>query len=381
MRLLLLIAAFFFVTVVATIQNKESIKYAVVNLLPLTTNCTAEFDADTARFVKKLYELGARGGQISIIEPTKQELHCAFGWEIKNIIPSPVSKSSTFRYASLSKLLTSFTAIKLANAKHIDLQSQLLSTLNLEVKQKIDDRLTFITLFHLLTHKAGFDRYLSGDPMLEPDPWCPSNLLRLNELKLDYFPGENYSYSNLGYCLLGESIAHSTNTPLQKLVTKQLQLVNYPSINVVNNNSIASNEVRSFFDSPDSQEALLQLNYNAMLASGGWAGTVQDLTRLIAAEISKSTNSNVPITEMGLDKSCDITQWRKCHGLALYKYQINSQPVMYWRDGSLPGISAFSAVSAEGKVVVIITNYRRYNWVKFNDSVGDLVYQYLRNSE
>lgn len=368
---------FFFVVVIATFQNKESIKYTVVQLLPLTTNCSAELDADTASFVKKLYELGAIGGQISIIEPKKTELHCAFGWEIRNIIPTHVLKSSDFRYASLSKLLTSFTALELLNAEKINLEWHLLPLLNKDITKLADPRFADITLFHLLTHRAGFDRSISGDPMLEATPWCPHNLSKLNVLHLDHSPGATYSYSNLGYCLLGEAIANGNNGSLEQLIISNLKLSQYPSINTVKNNHIASNEISSFFDSPDSKESLLQLDYNAMLASGGWAGTVQDLAKLIAAQISKTTLSNEVITEMGLDKNCDTTKWRQCHGLAFYKYQANNNQAMYWRDGSLPGLTAFAAVSAEGKIVVFITNYRKYNWVNFNDDIGNIIYNYL----
>ena len=50
---------------------------------------------------------------------------------------------------------------------------------------------------------------------------------------------------------------------------------------------------------------------------------------------------------------------------------------MYWRDGSLPGLTAFAAATPEGEVIVLLANYREYKWLKFNDAIGQRLYQYL----
>jgi len=377
MRAALLFSIFCILLLTVFFTHKESVKYNIAKALPNTTSCNNPLDFKLKKLIDEIVKTGAIGGQLSIINNTGVEQHCAFGWEIKKYLPTAVSVDTTFKYASLSKLLTSFTALQLANDKRLALNSSLLSLLD-DKYHPNDQRIRDITLKHLLTHKAGFNRYKSGDPMLMSDPWCPNNLARLNTVILDSSPGHTYSYSNLGYCLLGEAIANGANKSLVQLIVDELDLKQYPSIRVAKSGKLAENEANSFFQHPENERNLLQFNYQAMLASGGWSGTTKDLARLLAKQLQQNSSIKQLITETGIVPSCDISQWRLCHGVAFYKYQATNGPIIFWRDGSLPGVTAFALVVESGDIVVFITNYRKLDWMPFNDAIGEVLYNYLK---
>ena len=63
-----------------------------------------------------------------------------------------------------------------------------------------------ITIFHLLTHTSGIPNYtgFAEYPSIEPFAKTPSELLALfRDKPLDFAPGEQWSYSNSGYTVLG----------------------------------------------------------------------------------------------------------------------------------------------------------------------------------
>lgn len=354
------------------IRHQTEIQYHIARSLPFTHSCTSTANSKILDLIKSLQDLGIPGGQISFISKTTPSIDCAFGWGGSKGLFSPVSLADHFRYASLAKIFTSLTALRLVSEGKMPLDRLVLPRLG-DYDKLQDLRLLTITFRHLLTHRAGFDRIRSGDPMLQVAPWCPYDLKTLNQLKLDYSPGQHYSYSNLGYCLLGEALARSADTSLETLFINTLEVAQYSSIQEVTNSTISSKEVHYMFDYPDSEKTLLSFDYHAMLASGGWTGTASDLALLISRNLN---DAKLSVFE-GFEPACDFSLWRTCHGYVFYKYQKDTQHVMYWRDGSLPGVTAFAAATSEGEVIILLANYREYKWLKFNDAIGQQLYQYL----
>lgn len=358
------------------LRYSDKIKYHMALSMPFTSNCTAKPDRKMVILINELNQLGIPGGQISFASPGQGTINCAFGWGGSDGLLSQVSEEDIFRYASLAKIFTSLTAIKLAEQETIELNSLMLPLLKQDITP-LDPRVANITLSHLLRHRAGFDRKISGDPMLSDFPWCPNDLSMLSHIRLNFSPGDEYSYSNLGYCLVGAALSKTTKEPLADIINQILHFNEYKTIQRVPRLASLDNEATYFFENPETEEQLLRFNYPAMLASGGWAGTAADLATLLHRQFN--TNNSQHTVDRGFEADCDISVWRKCHGLVFYKYQQAQHHVMYWRDGSLPGISAFAAISQDGDTIVILANYRKYHWLQFNDAIGNLVYRYLDN--
>lgn len=361
------------------IQHKSIIYYKFALVMPLVSHCSSEPDEKIKALIVRIQQLGIPGGQISFVKQGQPQIDCAFGWGGTGGVLSPVSQTDIFRYASLTKIFTSMTAIKLAQHQTIGLDWRLLPLLELQ-PLPADTRVAEITLSQLLRHRAGFDRIISGDPMLNSQPWCPENLKILSQLKLDYAPGEKYSYSNLGYCLLGQALTKTTAKPLAELITDTLDIRQFSSIQPILSSDKLFNEVSYFFDMPDSEQQLFGFNYSAMLASGGWAGTADDITKLIHQQLNIDGSIRL-FLDSGIDPDCDTSLWRKCHGMVFYKYQQPQNQTMYWRDGSLPGVSTLIAVTANGGIVTLLANYRPHKWFKFNDKIGTFIYEYFNEDK
>lgn len=65
-----------------------------------------------------------------------------------------------------------------------------------------------------------------GDEMFRSGqtPFCPTSLEKLAQLQLIFDPNTTFSYSNLGYCLLGEIIANQEVNSYQQVIEKKYAL-------------------------------------------------------------------------------------------------------------------------------------------------------------
>src|SRR5690606_797999 len=95
-----------------------------------------------------------------------------------------------------------------------------------EVLPVEDERLESVTVEQLLNHTAGFDRSNGQDPMflLDIKPWCPGRLQKLSSSRLKFDPGSKYSYSNLGYCLVGVVVEGVSGSPYRQYMEDEYKL-------------------------------------------------------------------------------------------------------------------------------------------------------------
>ena len=380
MRLFFLIGILLSVMVLGIVRHAESIRYLLAMQLPQAHHCNDAVSPEIQNLLQQFHQMGFPGGQVSFLPANAPELHCSFGWHSQGLLPRKVQTGDSFRYASLSKVLTALTAFTLIEQERITLSTPLLELVALPGYFS-DDQIPLITIKHLLSHQAGFDRAIAGDPMLDIEPWCPAEISTLQSIALNFPPGDKMVYSNLGYCLLGLGMANLSQQPLEHLIRETLLLADSPSIQPILSGQSHDNEVGYFFDSPDSKAALLQLNYNAKLASGGWMGTATELSLLIQQHLPLLYKYEHIASSDDYMKGCDAKIWRNCHGLVFYKYDTTDDNIIhFWRDGSLPGVTAFTIVTTQGDVLVMLGNYRPYHWLPHNDRLGLLLSQILSHA-
>jgi CubicO group peptidase (beta-lactamase class C family) len=189
-------------------------------------------DYQVQRFIEK-YEL--KGVSISIVSDEKLVYSKGYGFANKedSILASPCQ---LFRLASVSKLITAVTIMKLVEQKKIRLDSKVFGPEGFFNDEKylkvVDPRLFDITVLNLLNHSGGWtQRY--GDPMFNPllisslveekSPATIDTYLKfVTSRKLHFTPGTMYSYSNMGYMFLGEIITRVTGMPYEDYVRKNI---------------------------------------------------------------------------------------------------------------------------------------------------------------
>lgn len=301
---------------------------------------------------------------------------CAIGNAAPNGNGRPMAANDILPYASLTKVFTSTLVVDEAERGMIDLSDRIVETLNQSGHSPGWEQ---ITIDSLLMHRAGFDRNKSGDPMFEPKPVCPDNLSSLYDIPLDHQPNSTYVYSNLGYCLLGVLLERATGTPYSQLMEDNIvRPLGLDSVRRIQNVRDVSASVKFRFADEGEKASFDRLDWRSLTAIGAWSGTARDYAKFLAALLDDEDRLHrAGKTLLQPLPDCDESQWRHCHGRAFYSYKTDSAR-MFWRDGSLPGVTAFAAVLRPDKIFVLLANGRERDWIPVNDELGQLVYGALK---
>jgi CubicO group peptidase (beta-lactamase class C family) len=151
----------------------------------------------------------------------------------------PVEPRHLFRVASVSKLITATTIMKMAELELLDINDKVFGAegiLNDSIYLNyIDPRVEDITVLHLLNHSSGWNRRY-GDPIgmhrliarqmnIEwRDIRMPDIIQHVLSKRLHYNPGSSHVYSNLGYAILGEVIEAVSGESYESYVQQTILL-------------------------------------------------------------------------------------------------------------------------------------------------------------
>ena len=281
-----------------------------------------------------------------------------------------------FRLASVSKLVTAIAIMHLDEQGKIDLDDPVFGPdgiLNESVYLKYTDpRIEQISIRHLLTHTAGWSRK-SGDPMFMPHEVArkmKTGLPVTNEItiqyvlskKLNYNPGSKYSYSNIGYVILGEVIEK----------VSKMSYEDYVKLNILYPLGIYDMQLgKSFYEEKAQNEVSYYENrsygkvlaynskhdyvsriyggndINALGAAGGWISSPAGLLRLVAAIDGFNTKPDFLKPE-----SIEIMTSRGQSGQDVIGWKGADAYGTWWRTGTLTGMS-----------VLVVRQKNGINWI------------------
>ncbi len=135
----------------------------------------------------------------------------------------PVSTTSVFRIASMSKSFTAMAVLKLRDEGKLRLDDPAAQYIpEMKSLHYLTADAPPITVRHLLTHAAGFP---------EDNPWGDRQLddtdaqlmaLVKSGLSFSHVPGVAYEYSNLAFALLGHLITTVSGMPYQQYISKNI---------------------------------------------------------------------------------------------------------------------------------------------------------------
>ena len=166
------------------------------------------------------------------------------GYGVRNIENrNPVSEHTIFHTASISKLFTASAIIKLVNEERLSLADKVHELIP-ELQFK-DERIKEITIKDLLNHTSGLPDV--GNYHWEYNNQSESSLkdyIRDLDLDLESTPSLTYSYSNLGYNLLGYVIEKITEGSFE----------DYLKTAILNPSGMVVSDFR-YYDIPDSLTA------------------------------------------------------------------------------------------------------------------------------
>ncbi len=345
-------------------------RQTVLNFALKHTQYPIQCDATQPNWLEALLPLlktqGYVGIQLSYADH-KNTVNCSVGWASLWPLRS-LQNSDQLKYASLSKVFTSALILDLIEKNQLSLDDRLFTTL--ELPPPSDQEMMDISIKHLLQHRAGFDRNISGDLVFEQPSLCPKNLNHLTKYHLDFSPNTQFSYSNFGYCLLGEVVAKKYFVPLKDIYKEQLFQPNKVEISHISENQGTVQYFENF------KINLLAFNYAYFTAYGGFVGTAQDFSKIL--HFIKRQNYFKKVLNFR-PSSCHLDQWTGCHGLMMYEYQKLPQQRVYWRDGSLPGVTALTMLFADGRSIVLLANSRTQDSQQHQVELRSALYALVAN--
>ena len=185
-------------------------------------------------------------------------------WDIANTI------DTKFQIASMTKSFTALLIMQLVAENKLDLQTPISNYLK-DYPQTNGEQ---ITIHHLLTHSAGFDRGVDDEKFNKPKDMVN----QFSSAKLQFPPGTRFGYSNNGYTLLGYIIETVTGKPYEELLKERI----FDPLKMTNSGfhkhrpiikNIAYGYYRSFGDYFDNDNSDKSTAY----AAGAIYSTVEDL--------------------------------------------------------------------------------------------------------
>ena len=191
-----LIATFLFSTAVAQVKPQSARSSLKTDLKK------AELAARLERLIPQLMADGSVPGLSALlIRDNKVFWQRAFG--VMNVeTKQPVTPDTIFEAASLSKPVFAYGVLKLVDAGKLDLDTPLVKYLPGAYVEN-DERLNQITARIVLSHRTGFPNWRRND-----------------QLKINFTPGERFSYSGEGFVYLQKVVERLTGEPLDAFMQK-----------------------------------------------------------------------------------------------------------------------------------------------------------------
>ncbi|MFB2587197.1 serine hydrolase domain-containing protein [Acinetobacter sp. c1-l78] len=331
-----------------------------------------DFMHDTIR--NMIYEQKSMSNQLVFRESNGHLHHCESGWEDGFRGTSPINVDSQYRYASVSKVLTSAIILNLINQGKLELNTKLVDIL--KIPPANDKRINDITIEMLLQHSAGFDRFKTYTPMLTMDvkPWCPNQLEELATTQLDFTPNNQFSYSNVGYCLLG-AIAEKVSGKDFKALANDLYHLQSRNIDFVAEGYLP-NEIKYDFRYEDFYGESYTTHFDfkdSLYAVGGLAGSAKSMV-LLTADMLKEKPYNVVSRN---NTPCNINVLEGCYGYGMLPYeQTGKNFILYGKSGFFPGVNTDIFVDSNGGILAAYRASSTPNY-KIKDQLKLQIYQSL----
>lgn len=195
----------------------------------ITANADAQLTPRTAAIVddavaKQMKQQKAVGAAVGIIQDGKLVYLKGYGFEDRerNI---RVSKNTMFRWASISKTLTAYSAMQLVEKNRLSLDADIR-----KLVPEFPSKKATISSRDLLCHQAGIVHYSNGKVIRSNKNYTTANPFKSVINALDTFkespliapPGTRYSYSSHGFILLSAVVERAGRQPFADQVRDRI---------------------------------------------------------------------------------------------------------------------------------------------------------------
>lgn len=266
---------------------------------------------------------------------------------------NPIDLTARFRIASMSKLLTSLTVMKLVEQGLIQLDVPFVEQYHTD-DTPLDSRFVRITVRHLLGHISGLPGLRGSFFRNSVNDWHEAVSVAYDRDMLTE-PGTTFFYSNANFVVLGALIEQVTGLPYEQAVH---QLVLDPL-------GIVTAELVDTEEQPEGDPGYVvtpgRLYMQALGPAGGWVMTAPDAARLMAA-----FDPTIAPLVLNADTINVMRTWNGIESDAPKHYQYGAglmlvTPGTYvGHTGTIESVRSFALLLPNGYAVTVLTTSEKH---------------------
>ncbi|WP_444958442.1 serine hydrolase domain-containing protein [Microbulbifer sp. ZKSA002] len=309
---------------------------------------------------RSVWEPRALSSQIAFIDRVGQLHHCEVGWSDSPFVSESVNQETRFRYGSMTKPITSASILLSVQEGLFSLDTPLVELLNIE-NEIGNSKLGRIKVKHLMAHQSGLKGKAFGK---RESLWCPYNMSNIVNVRLSERALEETSYSNLGYCVLGEVLSEVYQRGYRETVEQLFELKNRGILFAGNLNEADEVWHDYRYNSFYGESYLPRFDYGAVSATAGMTGSASAYALLLSSILDKKLPGFLHWEQREIGAKCDIKKIRSCYGAAFYLFQSQNGRRFNVKEGYMPGSAGFIAVNEESEIFVWLGNSDTLDAVK-----------------
>jgi CubicO group peptidase (beta-lactamase class C family) len=209
------IHVFIYTLCLYTCNNKDKAQHGAEQSHVHTSIIQSEIDSLVSHYLK----LDIFSGVVLVAEKGEIIFHKAYGLSDR-ATNSPNTTGTLFDIGSMNKTFTSIVVKQLIAERKLDMEDHLTDFID----GFKDPNVTKITIKQLLEHRSGFGDYHTPDYFELPksERLLNSIVERAKTTELNFEPGEEDEYSNLGYVLLGAVIEKVSGKSYFEMVKERI---------------------------------------------------------------------------------------------------------------------------------------------------------------
>ncbi|MAW80656.1 MAG: hypothetical protein CMI63_10495 [Parvularcula sp.] len=283
----------------------------------------------------------------------------------------PVTQTTRFRIASVSKLLTAALTLKLSEKGLLNLDEDIRTY----VPDWPDHDGGVITLRQLAAHTSGIAHYGAGDrgtPFNEDDTLNDSLAIYAHKPLL-FAPGKAYNYSSYGYALMGAAIENAAGSSFEEAL----------SVNLIEPLSLRRTSIEDISNLPEEASRLYRQggatltpnDQRAVLGATGVLSTPGDLVRFADAymrgDIISSELVAQSLTPAILNNGAPVDAGRFKVGFGWRIGENWETETVFHHAGLTPGARSILTVNASRKLSAALLS--NASWTSRIETTGELI--------
>lgn len=266
-----------------------------------------------------------------------------------------VTSDTVYEIGSITKIFTGILLAEAVNAGKVKFDDPIQKYLPPGIQAPTYNDIP-ITLADLATHHSALPRDLDSDNLSDLYNW-------LNNYQLTRAPGSKYSYSNLGYSLLGDILARLSGNAFGTL---EYQSISQP-LGLTDTSETLSDDQNNRLAKGYTGDGALATYFpdsGAMSSAGYLRSTLNDMTQFLVDNMQPDSTplaSSIRLAQMTI---ADGQEPGSGTGLGWEIDRPNTPSERVWKGGGTPGFTTYISFARDGSSgFVLLTNGQYVNYL------------------